>query len=75
MLEVIAELEKNVYIFLTVLVYEIIPDRSIDILIYTPEELERISHRSFIKTIFREGKVIYEHREERTGSLEVDSDR
>jgi len=56
-------------------IYEIIPDRSIDILIYTPEELERISHRSFIKTIFREGKVIYEHREERTGSLEVDSDR
>ncbi|OGO62141.1 MAG: hypothetical protein A2032_07090 [Chloroflexi bacterium RBG_19FT_COMBO_49_13] len=32
----------------------------IDLLIYTPEELEAISHRYFIARALREGKVIYE---------------
>ena len=42
-------------------IFELIKDRAIDILIYTPEELESISHRSFIKMIINEGKPIYEH--------------
>ena len=42
-------------------IYELIKNRAIDILIYTPEELESISHRPFIKRILKEGKSIYEH--------------
>jgi predicted nucleotidyltransferase len=42
-------------------IFELIKDRAIDILIYTPEELESISHRSFIKMIINTGKPIYEH--------------
>jgi len=34
---------------------------SVDMLIYSPEELESISHRKFIKTILAEGEVVYEH--------------
>jgi len=37
-----------------------IPERAVDVLIYTPAELERIAHRAFIQTALREGKVIYE---------------
>lgn len=37
-----------------------IPERAFDVLIYTPEELDRISHRAFIRSALREGKVIYE---------------
>jgi len=36
------------------------PHREIDLLIYTPAELEAMRHRSFIATILREGRVIYE---------------
>jgi predicted nucleotidyltransferase len=42
-------------------IFELIKNRAIDILIYTPEELESISHRPFIKMIINEGKPIYEH--------------
>jgi predicted nucleotidyltransferase len=42
-------------------IFELIKGRAIDILIYTPEELENISHRPFIKMIIKEGKPIYEH--------------
>ena len=42
-------------------IYNIINDRAVDMLIYTPEELAKISHRPFIKTILKEGRVIYEH--------------
>ncbi len=42
-------------------IYQIIKNRAIDILIYTPEELENISHRPFIKKILKEGKPLYEH--------------
>lgn len=42
-------------------IYELIKNRAVDILIYTPEELESISHRPFIKRILKEGKSIYEH--------------
>lgn len=33
----------------------------VDMLIYSPEELERISHRKFIQTILAEGRIVYEH--------------
>lgn len=32
----------------------------LDLLIYTPNELEKIAHRKFIRHIIKEGKVIYE---------------
>ena len=35
-------------------------DTGLDILPYTEEEFSRISHRSFIKTIIKEGIVVYE---------------
>ncbi len=34
---------------------------SVDMLIYSPEELENISHRKFIKSILAEGQIVYEH--------------
>jgi predicted nucleotidyltransferase len=37
-----------------------IPERDLDVLIYTPTELAKISHRPFIAQALREGKVIYE---------------
>jgi len=40
--------------------YEAIRGRDIEVFIYTPEELEKISHRKFIQNILREGQVIYE---------------
>jgi predicted nucleotidyltransferase len=42
-------------------IYVIMKNRSVDILIYTPEELENISHRPFIKKILKEGSPLYEH--------------
>ncbi len=41
-------------------IHELIRDRAVDLLIYTPEELESIAHRSFVKRILQEGKVLYE---------------
>ena len=38
-----------------------IQNRVIDLLIYTPLELESISHRPFIKSILTQGRIIYEH--------------
>ncbi len=40
--------------------YEAVKGRDIEVLIYTPEELDRISHRRFIRKAWQEGKVIYE---------------
>ena len=40
---------------------EVIPGRDIDLLIYTPQELEQMQQRTFIKDVLREGVVIYEH--------------
>jgi predicted nucleotidyltransferase len=37
-----------------------LPEWDVDLLIYTPEELENISHRRFIKHALEEGKVLYE---------------
>jgi uncharacterized protein len=40
--------------------YKAVKGRGIEVLIYTPEELDRISHRRFIRRAWQEGKVIYE---------------
>jgi len=40
--------------------YQRIRGRDIDVFIYTPEELDRISHRRFIQQALKEGRVIYE---------------
>lgn len=42
-------------------IHNVVKGFSVDMLIYSPEELMRISHRKFIKTILSKGKVIYEH--------------
>lgn len=42
-------------------IHNLVKGCSVDMLIYSPEELKNISHRKFIKTILSEGKVIYEH--------------
>ncbi len=39
-------------------------DRPVDLLIYTPNELQSISHRPFIARALREGRIIYESAEE-----------
>jgi len=41
-------------------IYTELKGRSVDMLIYTPSELDRIGHRPFIKQILSEGKTIYE---------------
>ena len=41
-------------------IYDAIKGQSVDMLIYTPEELDRISGRNFIQKILSEGKTIYE---------------
>lgn len=42
-------------------IYDELKGRSVDMLIYTPEELNQIAHRPFIKRILAEGQTIYEH--------------
>ena len=45
------------------LLYELsraVPERDLDVLIYTPEELAAMSQRAFIAAALDEGKVIYE---------------
>ena len=39
---------------------KMVPDRDLDVLIYTAEEIERIKDRPFVATALREGRVIYE---------------
>ena len=39
--------------------YDVAPEREIEVLIYTPEELRQLSRRRFIATALREGKVIF----------------
>jgi predicted nucleotidyltransferase len=41
-------------------IYDVMKGRAVDLLIYTPEELQAISYRPFIKRIFEEGRTIYE---------------
>jgi predicted nucleotidyltransferase len=40
--------------------YQALPGRDLEVFIYTPEELQRISHRRFIHRALQEGKIIYE---------------
>jgi len=40
-------------------IFELIKDRAIDILIYTPEELENISHRPFINKMIIKGENLF----------------
>jgi predicted nucleotidyltransferase len=42
--------------------YKVLPGIDIEVLIYTPEELESIRKRRFISRALAEGKVIYESR-------------
>jgi len=42
------------------IIHDIIKDRAIDLLIYTPGELAKITHRPFIRKIMSEGQCIYE---------------
>lgn len=35
--------------------YDLFPGKAIDLLVYSPEELEAISHRTFIRRILSEG--------------------
>ena len=37
------------------------PDRDVELLIYTPDELKVMSQRPFIARVLKEGKVIHEH--------------
>ena len=37
-----------------------LPEWDVDLLIYTPEELAKISHRRFIQQALEEGKILYE---------------
>ena len=37
-----------------------ISGRAVEVLVYTPDELQRISHRAFISQALEEGLVIYE---------------
>jgi len=41
-------------------VSQVIPNRDVDMLIYTPRELSQITNRPMIATALKEGKVIYE---------------
>ena len=42
-------------------IYDRLHGIGVDILIYTPDELDKISHRAFIQKILKEGYPIYEH--------------
>ncbi|MGA2977349.1 MAG: nucleotidyltransferase domain-containing protein [Spirochaetia bacterium] len=41
-------------------VYRALPEASVEVFIYTPEEFERNADRTFFKRALSEGKVIYE---------------
>jgi predicted nucleotidyltransferase len=41
-----------------------IPGRDVDLLIYTPEELERMAERPFVQQALQQGVTIYESRQE-----------
>lgn len=36
------------------------PQISLDLLVYTPEEIEKMKERTFIREIFKEGVVLFE---------------
>jgi predicted nucleotidyltransferase len=44
-------------------IFSLFKGKALDLLIYTPEELKKISDRPFIRSLLKEGRLIYEHRE------------
>lgn len=44
-------------------IMQAVPGRDVDVLIYTPQELARLSERPFIARALREGKTIFESAE------------
>ncbi len=40
----------------------LLPESEVDVLCYTPEELDQMRSRKFIQSILTEGKVVYEHK-------------
>lgn len=56
-------------------IYGLFPGQGVDLLIYTPGELKDISHRPFIQSILREGKVVYESGEASERGQPVAGDR
>lgn len=44
-------------------IFYLLKGQALDLLIYTPEELKRISDRPFIHSLLKEGQLIYEQRE------------
>ena len=40
--------------------YDALKEQGLDLLVYTPEELEEIGHRHFIRNALSKGTVIYE---------------
>jgi len=47
---------------------DLVTDRDVDLLIYTPDELTKISDRPFIKRILNESAVIYESKPKQVSS-------
>ena len=45
-------------------IVQAVPERDVDLLIYTPQELARMAHRPFIATALREGRTIHESEQE-----------
>lgn len=52
-----------------------VPERDLDLLIYTRQELTSIAHRPFIAAALREGRVIYEPGKKPPGSRPLVADR
>ena len=44
-------------------IFSLLKGKALDLLIYTPEELNKISDRPFIRSLLKEGQLIYEQRE------------
>lgn len=42
-------------------IYRALRGTAVDMLVYTPEELTRNAGRTFVRTIIREGVLVYEH--------------
>ena len=45
-------------------IVQAVPERDVDAFIYTPQELACMAHRPFIATALREGRMIYESKQE-----------
>ena len=39
------------------------PEAPVEVLCYTPEEIEQLSSRRFFQTVLKEGKLVYEHQQ------------